>query len=352
MTARQAPLPVGLLGLGRMGRVYLEVLLALPEARLVAVADPRWPQIREELAAWPLPQGFLEAQDLLARPDIEAVVIATPTPTHADLVEAAAREGKAVFCEKPLALTLEDTLRALRAVRQARVPLQVGFMRRYDAAYRRAWEWIRQGAIGRPLVFKAVGRDPFCPDPAFADPRVSGGLVLDMAIHDFDLARWLMQDEVVRVSGEGALLVCQDLRPVGDLDQAVINLRFAGGAIGNVEVSRTAFYGYDIRTEVLGSEGAVLIGGHRHTPALLLTRQGAHFETVPYLMERFGPAYREQLRAFVQAVRAGKPVTPDGQDALRAFLIAQAARRAVETGQPQAVPEPPDEGAHSPGRGR
>lgn len=332
-----APLPIGLLGLGRMGQVYLQTLLTLPQARLVAVADPRLPELEPLLQGLAIPYAFPRAEDLLELSKLRAVVIATPTPTHADLVEQAAQRGLAVFCEKPLALTLEDTYRALHAVEQARVPLQVGFMRRYDAAYRRAWTWIQQGAIGRPLVFKAISRDPFCPDPAFADPQVSGGLVLDMAIHDFDLARWLMQDEVVRVSGEGALLVCQDLASVGDIDQAVINLRFSRGGIGNVEVSRTAFYGYDIRTEVLGEKGAVLIGQHQHTPTVLLTRQGAHYEVVPYLMERFGPAYRAQIQAFVEAVREERTVTPDGHDALQAFRIAQAARRALETGAGQEV---------------
>src|SRR6266702_945939 len=160
----------------------------------------------------------------------------------------------------------------LYAVAQAHVPLQVGFMRRFDTGYQKAKALIDEGHIGRPVTFKSIGRDPFCPRREYADPVMSGGLIIDMAIHDFDLARWLMGSEVERVSAEGTLLVCKDLESVGDIDNAVINLRFVNGALGNVEVSRNAFYGYDIRTEVLGSEGALVIGTHQQTPVVLLTR--------------------------------------------------------------------------------
>ncbi|MBA2753188.1 MAG: Gfo/Idh/MocA family oxidoreductase [Chloroflexia bacterium] len=332
-----APIPFAVLGLGRMGRLYAETLRdRVPAARLIAAADPD-PAARAAFAV-EHPGVDLFADPVDALDGVDAVVIATPTRTHHPLVIAAAGAGRAIFCEKPLALTVDDTRAAIDAVDAARVPLQVGFMRRFDAAYVRAKALIDAGSIGEPIVFESVGRDPFCPRPEYADPVQSGGLIVDMAIHDFDLARWLMGREVERVSAEGALLVCDDLRAVGDIDNASINLRFTGGALGHVEVSRNAFYGYDIRSEVLGTEGALTIGQHQQTPVVLLDRQGAHHDVVPYLMERFGDAYRAQLDAFVTCLRDGSTPRVTGEDGLAALAIAVASTRSQRAGgQPMTV---------------
>ena len=270
---------IAVIGLGRMGSLYVQTIATrVPTAELYAVVDPD-PEVRAEVQArFEVPRVSADADEVLALPELDAVVIATPTSTHGPLVVAAAAAGKAIFCEKPLALSLAETDAVLEAVERARVPLQVGFMRRFDVAYQRAKTLIDEGRIGRPVTFKSVGRDPFCPRVEFADPAKSGGLIVDMGIHDCDLARWLMADEVEHVSAEGALLVCHELATVGDIDNAVINLRFSSGALGNVELSRNAFYGYDIRTEVLGSEGAVTIGAYQQTPVLLLTRAGAEHD--------------------------------------------------------------------------
>jgi inositol 2-dehydrogenase len=275
-----------------------------------------------------------DAYELLTVPGVDAVVIATPTSTHHDLVVAAAKAGKAIFCEKPLALTLEETRSMLEVVARAQVPLQVGFMRRFDAAYQRAKTLIADGQIGYPVTFKSLSRDPFCPPSNYMDPAKSGGLILDMAIHDFDLARWLMGSEVERVTAEGTVLVCNDLASVGDIDNALINMRFVNGALGNIEVSRNAFYGYDIRTEVLGSEGAVMIGAHQHTPVLLLNRAGAHHDVMPYLMERFGDAYRAQLQHFVDCLYKGQSPSVSGAEAFAACKIGIAATRSYQSGRP------------------
>src|SRR5437016_8174930 len=217
---------MGVIGLGRMGRLYTRMLAtSINGARLHAVAqvDERaQSQVANELG---VSHVFADAYELIALAELDAVIITTPTSTHHDLIIAAAEAGKAIFCEKPLALTLEDTLSALEAVARAQVPLQVGFMRRFDAAYQKAEALIDSGQIGYPVTFKSIGRDPFCPKPEYADPAKSGGLILDMAIHDFDLARWLMGSEVERVAAEGTTLVCKVLASVGDIDNAVINLR-------------------------------------------------------------------------------------------------------------------------------
>jgi predicted dehydrogenase len=222
----------------------------------------------------------------------------------------------------------------IEAVEDAGVPFQVGFMRRYDPAYMEAKALIEAGTIGRPVTFKGIGRDPFCPRPEFADPAHSGGLIIDMGIHDMDLARWLMNAEVERVTAEGTTMVCADLKAVGDLDNAVVNLRFENGAIGNVEVSRNAFYGYDIRTEVLGSKAAVRVGGDELSPRLLLLPNGESDGGGSYLLRRFGTAYREQMHDFVSCVREDRPPRCTGTDALAAFEISLAASYAAQTGEP------------------
>ncbi len=335
-----AQLKVGVIGLGRMGQLYARTLATqVTGVQLYAVAEFA-DQLRATTAnEFAVPHVYADVQDLLALPELDAVVIATPTSIHPELVIAAARAGKAIFCEKPLALTLAETHAALDAVAQAHVPLQVGFMRRFDTGYQKAKALIDEGHIGRPVTFKSIGRDPFCPRREYADPVMSGGLIIDMAIHDFDLARWLMGSEVERVSAEGTLLVCKDLESVGDIDNAVINLRFVNGALGNVEVSRNAFYGYDIRTEVLGSEGALVIGTHQQTPVVLLTRAGAQHDVTPYLLERFGDAYRAQMQHFVGSLRKGQPPSVSGADGLAAFEIGLAATRAYQTGRPVALSE-------------
>lgn len=336
-----ARLKFGVLGLGRMGQLYARFLATqIPGVSLHAVADVDEHSRTTMREAFSIAHDFADPYDLLALPELDAVVIATPTSTHTSLVIAAARAGKAVFCEKPLSLTVEETLQAMDAVAQAQVPLQMGFMRRFDAAYQKAWKLIGEGQIGRPVTFKSIGRDPFCPRPEYGDPSKSGGLIIDMAIHDFDLGRWLMGSEVERVSAEGTLLVCEEIKKVGDIDNAVINLRFTSGALGNVEVSRNAFYGYDIRTEVLGSEGALIIGAHQHTPVVLFTRAGAQYDVMPYLVERFGDAYRAQLQAFADCIRKNEPPAVSGADSLAALKIGIAATQSYKTGRSVTLKEP------------
>ncbi len=328
-------LPVGVIGLGRMGRIYADALAhRIPNARLVAIADVVESIVQEQAELLEVPFATTDYRELLARADVEAVFVISPTSTHREVVIEAARAGKAIFCEKPIALTLAETDAIAEVLAQTGVFFQAGFMRRFDAGYAEAWTKIEAGVIGRPTTFKSIGRDPFCPNPAFADPSISGGLILDMAIHDFDLARWLMRDEVKRVYAEGALLACPELDAVGDIDNAVITLAFEGGAVGDVEVSRNAFYGYDIRTEVLGTEGALQIGYFRQTPVLTLTREGVIYDMVPYLVERFLDAYVAQSQDFVNRVLRDQAPSVTIEDARRALAIGVAATNSLHTGHP------------------
>lgn len=334
-----AKLPVGVIGLGRMGQVYARHLAGrIPQAKIVAVADALAERAQSFAADLEGVSWSTDYRDVLANPEIRAVFVISPTSTHREVVIAAAEAGKAIFCEKPVALTLADTDAMLAVIVQKGVLFQAGFMRRFDAGYMAAKKQIEAGVIGQPVTFKSVGRDPFCPDLEYARPSVSGGLILDMAIHDFDLGRWLMGDEVKRVYTEGGTLAFPQLNTVGDIDNAVVNMLFKNGTLGNVEVSRNALYGYDIRTEVLGTTGGVQIGYYRQTPLLVLTRQGISHDMVPYLMERFGEAYLAQAQDFVERVRTDQPPVVTGQDARAALEIALAATQSYHQARPIELP--------------
>lgn len=334
-----AKLPVGVIGLGRMGQVYARHLAGrIPQAKIVAVADALEERARAFAAELEGVAWSTDYRDVLANPGVKAVFVISPTSTHREVVIAAAEAGKAIFCEKPVALTLADTDAMLAVIAKKGVLFQAGFMRRFDAGYMAAKKQIEAGIIGQPVTFKSVGRDPFCPDLEYARPSVSGGLILDMAIHDFDLGRWLMGDEVKRVYTEGGTLAFPQLNTVGDIDNAVVNMLFKNGTLGNVEVSRNALYGYDIRTEILGTTGGVQIGYYRQTPLLVLTRQGISHDMVPYLMERFGEAYLAQAQDFVERVRAEQPPVVTGQDARAALEIALAATKSYHQTRPIELP--------------
>jgi inositol 2-dehydrogenase len=329
---------IGLIGAGRMGKVFAQTLaFSVSEVELLAVADVN-PQAAQEAATrYGAKHTFTDYHDLLRRDDMDAVVIVTPTATHAEVIEAAAAAGKHIFSEKPLAQTLEACDRAIAAVEKAGVKLQLGFMRRFDPAYVMAKQRIDAGEIGKPVMFRSTGRDPKRTSLEFARRENSGGLIMDMGVHDFDLARWLMGSEVVRVHSEGGCLVYPELNEVGDIDNAMINLKFANGAVGNIDVSRNAVYGYDIRTEVLGSEGGLLIGKLQQTATLVMTRQGVTHDTVPYFMERFGEAYAAEIRDFAACILEDRTPKVGGYDARQATAIGIAATRSLDEGRPVEV---------------
>jgi inositol 2-dehydrogenase len=327
------PLPIGVLGLGRMGQVHAQHLAGLPEARLVAVASRR-PTIAREAAARYGARAYTSYDDLLADRELRAVVIASHTHEHREHIEAAATAGLAIFCEKPLALSLEDADAALDAVAAAAVPLQMGLMRRFDPPYVQARRQIEEGAIGRPLTFKAVSRDPQLPTVEDAEAQLRGNLFIDLGVHDFDLARWLMGQEVRQVQAIGGALVYHRLAKEGGVDNGLVNIVFADGALGNVELSRNAAYGYDVRTEVLGSEGGLLIGGLQQTPLTMMSPAGVSHDVFPWFPERFKEAYLNEMRYFVECVRADRFPSPDGEDDRAALEIALAATESLKSGRP------------------
>jgi predicted dehydrogenase len=253
-------------------------------------------------------------------------------------VLAAAGRRKPTFCEKPPALSLDEVTAMQDAIARSGMFFQMGFMRRFDAGYASAKGQIETGRIGTPLVFKSTSRDPFRPSLEYANPKSSGGMLIDMGIHDFDLARWFMGD-VRRVSAIGATIAYPELATVGDIDNAVASLVFASGKIGAVDLSRSGIYGYDIATEILGSEGTLRVGYLRETPVMLLTKNMAAHDTVPYFMERFREAYTTQLQNFAQNVLHDRVPPITIEDGLEALRIGVAATRAQESGTTVALAE-------------
>ena len=334
-----AVLRIGVVGLGRMGAMHARyVARGVPGASVVAVADADVERAAGMAAELGGAQVFASAAELAASRDVDAVLIATPSVRHPEDVIAVAAQGRDILCEKPLSLDEAGATAALAAVHRAGVRLQVGLMRRHDADYLRARDRLRDGACGRPVVFKSLQFDPESPPPSFCDPGVSGGIFLDMGIHEFDLARWLMDDEVVEVHAWGSTIGVPELAAVGDYDSAVVNLRFASGATGTVELARTAVYGEDVRTEVVGTEGSVFVGRLPFAQGAYAGRGSVATDTIdPSTTLRFASAYAAQVEAFVRAIAAGDPVTPTGADATAALRIALAARRSAEEGRPVAV---------------
>lgn len=331
---------MGLIGAGRMGKVFAHTLaFTVSEVDLVAVADAD-PKTSEEVALrFGAKFHYNDYCQLLEREDIDAVVIATPTSTHAQVIKDAAAARKHIFSEKPLGQTLDLCDEAIVAASNAGIKLQLGFMRRFDAAYAVAKKKIEEGAIGQPVVFHGISRDPNCPNLEFAKRSNSGGLIMDMGVHDFDLARWLMESEVVRVQTEGDCLVYPELKDVGDIDNAVINLKFANNTIGNIDVSRNAVFGYDVRTEILGSEGALQIGTLQQTSTLVLTRQGVTHDTIPAFMQRFADAYANEVRDFVSCILEDRTPSVTGEDARKATAIGMAATLSLDETRPVMVSE-------------
>jgi inositol 2-dehydrogenase len=323
-----------------MGKVYANTLsFGVAEVDLVAVADPGEAALAEAQGRFHIQKTYLDYHSLLDSQEIDAVLIASPTHTHAQIVIDAATAGKHIFCEKPLSQNLAACDQAIAAVKAAGVKLQMGFMRHYDPPYRMAYQQIQDGVIGKPVMFKSTSRDPRRTSLEFARRENSGGMIMDMGVHDFDMARWLMGSEVERVHSEGACMAFPELKDVGDIDNVVINLRFVNGAVGNIDLSRNAVYGYDIRSEVLGTDGSLWIGYLQQTPTLVLTRSGVSHDTVPYFMERFGSAYAEQVRVFVQHILNGTSPDVSGEDARAATVLGIAATRSLDEARPVALAE-------------
>ena len=329
-------LSIGLIGAGRIGSSHAQVVAErVPTARLVAVADPR-PEAAEALAARFGAQAFTDPTALINHPDVEAVLIAASSEAHADLIVAAASAGKAVFCEKPMSLTLDDADRALAAADSAGVTLQVGFNRRFDTGFRAAHDAVVSGAIGQVQLMRSLTRDPGLANPAGVPPWT---IFLQTLIHDFDALLWLNPGaEPVEVYATAHALVAPDFKASGLLDTAVVVVTFDNGARGIAEASFSAAYGYDVRAEVFGSAGMVTAGNGARSSARLFTAAGAQHDTARGDVELMLDAYTAEFVEFVAAVTDHRDPYVTGDDARRALAVALACIESVQKHAPVPVP--------------
>ena len=328
-------LGIGVLGVGEMGRRHAENLRRLvPEANLIAVADVAAGRAAQTASELEIDHSFSSLEDMLAHRGIDAVVIATPDKFHAKAIQTAAAAGKDILCEKPIAITLTDAHAALAAVAKAKVRLQIGFMRHYDPAYEAAMKRIEAGEIGDPVIFKSVGRDKDVPPLAAYESNVNGMLFYNNTIHDFDLARWLMRDEVTEVQAYTTVSIRPEIAQYGDVVASVINLKYGRGAIGNVESYVQAIYAYDVRTEIVGSKGSIFVGSLNKTPAIFLTANGGTEILADHFLSRFADAYLAEMKDFVHNMLHDRPPLVSGEDGLKALAIAVAAEQSHLQGKP------------------
>ncbi|MFB5193519.1 inositol 2-dehydrogenase [Neobacillus sp. KR4-4] len=322
------------LGLGRLGYWHAENLVSkIKGAQLVSVVDPlegRAEQVARELGVEKWSQN---PNDIFEDDTIDAVVIVTPTSTHADMITRAAKNGKQIFVEKPLTHTLDEADEVIKAINENNVSCQVGFMRRFDPAYAEAKKRIEAGDIGKPIYFKGVSRDGNVPPEEFI--KHSGGIFLDVAIHDYDIARYLMGQEIVSITSTGNILMESNkfMEKYNDVDQAMTYFTFDSGAAGDIETMRIAPYAYDIRGEVVGTEGSIQIGSMRYNDVKVLTSKGSQHDLIPDFPTRFKDAYLLEMVHFIDSLRKGvKPICTeiDGKAALE---IAAAATKSFKTGK-------------------
>jgi len=324
----------GLLGAGRIGQIHGRNIAASPDASLVAVAD-----VDKKAAASLAGKTGAEVRDakaLVAAGDIDALLIGSPTGTHADLIEAGAKAGKAVLCEKPVDLDAARVARCLKVVMSAGTPLMIGFNRRFDPNFSALQKRVRDGAIGTVELVTIISRDPGPPPVSYIEH--SGGLYRDMMIHDFDMARFLLGEEPVEVTAYGSNLVDPAIGKAGDIDTAAVMMRTAAGKLAIITNSRRAAYGYDQRMEVHGSGGMARADNIYENTVEIAGKKGfARNPVQHFFLERYADAYRLELAAFIDAVSKGKEPSPSGRDGLQAQRLADAATKSRKTGKPVAI---------------
>ena len=328
-------LRIGLLGCGRIGQVHARSIRALDNAQVVAVSDAM-PQAAQALAA-DTGAEVRETDAILTAGDVDAVVIGTPTDTHFDLIQSAARAGKAIFCEKPIDMSVANIRACIKVVAETGAPFMTGFNRRFDPNFAALRARLRAGDIGALELVTITSRDPAPPPISYIER--SGGLFRDMMIHDFDMARFLMAEEFTTLHAVGSALVDPEIRAAGDVDTAAVILTTASGRICQISNSRRAAYGYDQRIEVHGAEGMLRAENQLETTVEIATDAGFRRDPAQhFFLERYEVAFRAEMRAFLAAVTGSNTPDPGIHDGLMAQILADAAALSRETGRPVDLP--------------
>jgi myo-inositol 2-dehydrogenase/D-chiro-inositol 1-dehydrogenase len=329
---------IAVIGTGRMGSVHTRNIVRLiPKADLVAICDIRLDVAQAVADELDIQRVVMDYHELLADPEIEAILIATNTDTHAFIMKDVAAAGKHIFCEKPLALDLQEMDDALAVIQRSGVKLQVGFNRRFDKSFQKVHSLVTSGEIGYPCILRITDRDPALPSLEFL--RSSGGMFLDQTIHDFDMARFQV-GEIEEVFAIGGVLIEPKLKEFGDIDTDVVTLRFKSGAFGVIDNSRQAVYGYDQRLEVFCSNGTAFADNEIENTAVLGKPEGFFSAKLPhFFMQRYAPCYVDEVRQFVESVRDDTPTPTTGADGRAAVVLGYAAWKSLRENRPVKVSE-------------
>lgn len=332
-------LNIGIIGAGRIGKVHMQsITYNVPTARVLGITDVFKDGLQELADKYGIEKVYSDYKEMLSDKDIDAVLVCSSTDTHADISIEAAQAGKHVFCEKPVDLTPEKVKAVIDAVEKAGVKLQVGFNRRFDHNFAHVRSLINEGKVGNLELIKITSRDPEPPPAEYA--AVSGGMFLDMTIHDFDMARFLAGADVTEVYASATCLVDPAIGEAGDVDTAIINLKFENGALGVIDNSRRAAYGYDQRIEVFGSLGAAMASNDTPTNVTVMNSEGVTTDKPLYFfLERYMQSFRDEMVQFVDAVLNDKPTPTTGLDGLNSILVALAAKKSVKEGRPVKISE-------------
>lgn len=332
-------LKIGVIGAGRIGSLHAKsIARGAPGARVTAIADVRADNAERIAAELEIPKVYRDHRELLADPEIEAVLVCSSTDSHAKIAIEAARAGKHIFCEKPVDLTPQKVISVMEAVKKAGVKFQVGFNRRFDHNFARIKSLIDAGRLGDVHIVKITSRDPAPPPPEYS--AVSGGMFIDMTIHDFDMARFLTGSEPAKVYASAARLIDPAIAETGDVDTAIITVEFESGALCVIDNSRRAVYGYDQRVEVFGSKGTAAAANDAPTNVVLWNDEGLTADKPLYFfLERYMQSFRDEIVQFVEAVVEDKPTPTSGEDGLYSIVTALAAKKSFAENRPVKISE-------------
>lgn len=325
---------VGVVGAGRIGKIHTSnIVKNFPNVEVKAVADVYADNIKDWAASLGIPNVYDDYKKIIEDKEIDVVVICSSTDTHSQITIEAAQAGKHIFCEKPIDYDVDRIHQALAAVKKAGVKFQVGFNRRFDHNFKKVRDLIQSGEIGDLQIVKVISRDPAPPSPEYV--KVSGGMFLDMTIHDFDMVRYLTGSEVVEVYTNAGVLVDKAIGEAGDVDTALISLKFKNGALGMIDNCRQAVYGYDQRVEILGTKGGITVTNDLPTN-VVVSKEGAVTSDKPkyFFLERYMESFEDEMKMFFESIANGTEPVVSGIDGLKPVLIGLAAKKSYEEGKP------------------
>ena len=320
---------LGVIGLGRIGKLHVQNIMAqVTGVKLIGISDVLEEALEDTARKFSVSLAKQDYRYLLDKKQIDAIIICTSTDTHAKIISEAAQAGKHIFCEKPIAHDMSEIDKALKAVNESRVKFQIGFNRRFDPGFKKAKEMIKTGKVGEPHIVRVTSRDPAPPPMEYI--KVSGGIFLDMMIHDFDMIRYLLDEDVKELIAVGSCLVNPEISKYNDIDTAIVTFQYRNGAWGTIDNSRQAVYGYDQRIEIFGSGGCIKVGNKKPTEVFLSgTEDTRSDKPVYFFLERYNESYIEEIKHFIQCIKENKEPSVTGHDGKMAVVMGYAAKESL-----------------------